>query len=350
VESRNLGASGLKVSVLSFGAMSFVGSGQSVVGSTGVEEARRLVDRCLDAGVNLFDTADVYTRGESEKVLGEALQGRRDRVVLATKVHGRMGEGPNDGGQSRSHVIQGCEDSLRRLGTDWIDLYQVHSWDGHTPLDETLSALDHLVQSGKVRYIGCSNYSGWHLMKALAVSARVGLQRYVTQQINYSLLVRDAEYELVPIAIAEGVGILVWSPLSGGFLSGKFRRGEAAPEGTRFAAQGDQGRFDLERAYDVLDVVRSVANDHGVSPAQVALNWLTRRAGVSSVIVGARDEQQLADNLAAVNWTLTNEELEQLNDLTVPRIIYPYWHQQFSAASPLGPADVWPRPALGMSG
>ncbi len=245
MEFRNLGATGLKVSVLSFGTMSFTGGGhQSAIGSTDVAEARRLVDRCLEAGVNLFDTADVYSSGESERVLGEALKGRRKRVVLATKVNGRMGEGPNDGGQSRSHIIAGCEDSLRRLGTDWIDLYQVHSWDGNTPLEETLSALDHLVRSGKVRYIGCSNYSGWHLMKALGLSERLRLQRYATQQINYSLLVRDAEYELVPIAIAEGVGILVWSPLAGGFLSGKFRRGETAGQDTRFAAQGDQGRFD----------------------------------------------------------------------------------------------------------
>jgi len=349
VEFRNLGATGLRVSVLSFGTMSFGGSGRhSVVGSTGVEEARRLVDRCLEAGVNLFDTADVYSGGESEKVLGEALEGRRDRVVLATKVNGRMGDGPNDSGQSRSHLIRGCEDSLRRLGTDWIDLYQVHSWDGNTPLDETLSALDHLVQSGKVRYIGCSNYSGWHLMKALAVSERLGLQRYVSQQINYSLLVRDAEYELVPIAMAEGVSILVWSPLAGGFLSGKFRRGESAPEGTRFGAQGDQGRFDPEWGYDVVEAVRAIADAHQVSPAQVALNWLTRRAGVSSVIVGARTEEQLADNLGAAAWRLTDEELQRLNDLTVPRILYPYWHQQSSAAGRLSPADVWPRPAIGV--
>ncbi|MBV9171936.1 MAG: aldo/keto reductase, partial [Chloroflexi bacterium] len=272
--------------------------------------------------------------------------GRRQRVVLATKVNGRMGEGPNDAGLSRRHIISGCEDSLRRLGTDWIDLYQVHSWDGHTPLEETLSALDSLVESGKVRYIGCSNYSGWHLMKALAVSDRLHLERYATQQIDYSLLVREAEYELVPIAIAEGVGILVWSPLAGGFLSGKFRRGEPAPEGTRFAAQGDQGRYDLERAYDIVEVVRGIAEAHSVSPAQVSLNWLTRRAGVSSVIVGARTEEQLVDNLRAATWTLTDEELQQLNDLTQPRIIYPYWHQQFSAAGRLGPADTWPRPSL----
>ena len=347
MELRSLGVTGLKVSVLSFGTMSFTGgSRHSAIGSTDVDEARRLIDRCIDVGVNLFDTADVYSAGASEKVLGEALNGRRQRVVLATKVNGRMGEGPNDAGLSRRHIISGCEDSLRRLGTDWIDLYQVHSWDGHTPLRETLSALDSLVQSGKVRYIGCSNYSGWHLMKALAVSDRLHLERYATQQIDYSLLVREAEYELVPIAIAEGVGILVWSPLAGGFLSGKFRRGEPAPEGTRFAAQGDQGRYDLERAYDIVEVVRGIAEAHSVSPAQVSLNWLTRRAGVSSVIVGARTEEQLIDNLRAATWTLTDEELQQLNDLTQPRIIYPYWHQQFSAAGRLGPADTWPRPSL----
>jgi aryl-alcohol dehydrogenase-like predicted oxidoreductase len=345
VELRNLGSTGLKVSVLSFGTMSFDESGRrNVVGSTGVEEARRLIDRCLEAGVNLFDSADVYSRGESERILGEALKGRREQVVLATKVNGRMGEGPNDAGQSRGHIVRACEDSLRRLGTDWIDLYQVHSWDGQTPLDETLSALDALVQSGKVRYIGCSNYSAWHLMKALGVSERRGFQRYATQQINYSLLVREAEYELVPIAVNEGVGILVWSPLAGGFLSGKFKRGEPAAPGTRFGEQGDQGRFDVERAWDVVDVVREIAEAHAVSSAQVALNWLTRRAGVTSVIVGARTEQQLCDNLGAATWTLSDEELQRLNELTVPRIIYPYWHQQFSAR--LGPADAWPRPGM----
>jgi aryl-alcohol dehydrogenase-like predicted oxidoreductase len=347
MEFRNLGSSGLKVSVLSFGTMSFGGSGRhSAVGSTGVDEARRLIDRCLDAGVNLFDTADVYSSGASEEVLGQALRGRRDRVVLATKVNGRMGEGPNDAAQSRVHIIQACEASLRRLGTDWIDLYQVHSWDGHTPLEETLSALDSLVQAGKVRYIGCSNYSGWHLMKALATSQRLGLERYVTQQINYSLLVRDAEYELVPIAIAEGVGILVWSPLSGGFLSGKVTRDDRTPTGTRWAAQGDQGRFDVERGFEVLDVLRELADERGVSVAQIALNWLTRRAGVSSVIVGARNEQQLEDNLRAADWQLDADELQKLNQLTEPRIIYPYWHQQFSAAGRLSAADVWPRPTI----
>jgi len=344
VEFRSLGATGLRVSVLSFGTMSFAGNQQSVVGTTDVPEARRLIDRCLEAGVNLIDTADVYSSGESERVLGEALKGRRDQVVLATKVHGRIGEGPNDRGQSRRHIISGCEASLRRLGTDWIDLYQVHSWDGLTPLEESLAALDHLVQSGKVRYIGCSNYSAWHLMKALSVADRLHLQRYVTQQINYSLLIREAEYELVPIAISEGIGILVWSPLAGGFLSGKFRRGQDFAEGTRFAAQGNRGAFDIERAYDVVEAVADIAEARGVSSAQVALNWLTRRAGVSSVILGARTEEQLLDNLGAATWTLSDEEQQRLDELTVPRMLYPYWHQQFS--SRLGPADVWPRPSL----
>jgi aryl-alcohol dehydrogenase-like predicted oxidoreductase len=220
----------------------------------------------------------------------------------------------------------------------------VHSWDGDTPLEETLAALDALVESGKVRYVGCSNYSGWHLMKALAVANRLGLQGYATQQINYSLLVRDAEYELVPIAIAEGIGILVWSPLAGGFLSGKFRRGEPPPEGTRFAAQGNRGGFDQEQAYDVVEAVGEIAEARGVSTAQVALNWLTQRAGVSSIIVGARTEEQLIDNLNAASWTLTDDEIQRLDDATVPRILYPYWHQQFSAR--LGPADAWPRPRI----
>ena len=344
MEFRNLGSTGLKVSVLSFGTMSFGGGPQSAVGTTGVDDARRQIDRCLDAGVNFFDSADVYSGGESERILGEALQGRRERVVLATKVNGRMGDGPNDRGLSRSHILSACEASLRRLGTDWIDLYQVHSWDGHTPLEETLAALDALVQSGKVRYIGCSNYSAWHLMKALGISERRGLERYATQQINYSLLIREAEYELVPIAIEEGVGILVWSPLAGGFLSGKFRRGESAVAGTRWAIQGDQGRFDTEHAFDVMDVVCEIAAAHHVSPSQVALNWLTRRAGVSSVILGARTEDQLQDNLGATDWTLAPDELQRLNDLTQPRILYPYWHQQFSGR--LNPADEWPRPTV----
>jgi aryl-alcohol dehydrogenase-like predicted oxidoreductase len=344
VEFRSLGATGLKVSILSFGTMSFAGKEQSVVGTTDVPEARRLIDRCLDAGVNFFDTADVYASGESERVLGEALKGRRDQVVLATKVNGRMGDGPNDRGLSRGHIISGCEASLRRLGTEWIDLYQVHSWDGQTPLDETLSALDYLVRSGKIRYIGCSNHSAWQLMKALGVAEALKVQSYATQQINYSLLVREAEYELVPIAIGEGVGILVWGPLAGGFLSGKFRRGETLVEGTRFAAQGNRGSFDLERGYDVVEAVTDIAESRGVSPAQVALNWLTRRAGVSSILIGARTEEQLADNLNTATWALSDEELSRLDELTEPRMLYPYWHQQFSARP--GRADQWPRPRM----
>ncbi len=295
MELRTLGRTGLRVSVLGFGTMSFGGRGmQEAVGATGVEDARRQIDRCLDAGVNLFDTADVYSQGLSEEILGQALKGRRERVVLATKLNGRMGDGPNDSGQSRAHVVAACEASLRRLGTDWIDLYQVHSWDGLTPLAETLSALDDLIHAGKVRYIGCSNYSAWHLMKALATSERLGFQPYATQQINYSLLIRDAEYELVPIALAEGVGILAWSPLAGGFLSGKFRRDQPPDPGTRRGQQGDAGHFDVDRAFDAIDVVREIADGHDVSVAQVALNWLTQRAGVSSVLIGARTDEQLA--------------------------------------------------------
>jgi aryl-alcohol dehydrogenase-like predicted oxidoreductase len=343
VEFRSPGATELKVSVLGFGTMSFAGKQQSVVGTTDVPEARRLVDRCLDAGINLFDTADAYARGESERVLGEALKGRRNRVILATKVN-TLCEGPNDRGLSRSHIISGCDASLRRLRTDWIDLYQVRLWDGQTPLEETLSALDYPVRSGKVRYIGCSNYAAWQLMKALTAADKISVPRYATQQINYSLLWREAENELVPIAIAEGVGILVWGPLAGGFLSGKFRRGETLVEGTRFAAQGNRGSFEIEHGYDVVKVVADIGEARGVSPAQVALNWLTRRAGVSSVLIGARTEEQLADNLNAATWNLSDEELSRLDELTAPRILYPYWQQQSSARP--SPADQWPRPRI----
>ena len=347
MELRTLGRTGLRVSVLGFGTMSFGGRGmQEAVGTTGVEDARRQIDRCLDAGVNLFDTADVYSQGLSEEILGQALAGRRERVVLATKLNGRMGDGPNDSGQSRAHIVAACEASLRRLGTDWIDLYQVHSWDGLTPLAETLSALDDLVHAGKVRYIGCSNYAAWHLMKALATSERLGLQPYATQQINYSLLIRDVEYELVPIAIAERVGILAWSPLAGGLLSGKFRRDQPPDPGTRRGQQGDAGHFDLDRAFDAIEVIREIADGHGVSVAQVAVNWLTQRAGVSSVLIGARTDEQLADNLHAASWQLTDDELARLDELTRPPLLYPYWHQQRSAAGRLSPADVWPRPSV----
>jgi aryl-alcohol dehydrogenase-like predicted oxidoreductase len=330
MEMRFLGSSGLRVSALAFGTMTFGGTNEFFrkVGSTQIDEARQLVDLCLEAGVNLFDTADVYSQGASEEILGQALSKRRDDVILATKVHGRMGDGPNDVGQSRHHIIRACEDSLRRLGTDYIDLYQVHGFDALTPLEETLGALDDLVRSGKVRYIGCSNYSAWHLMKALCVSERKGLERFVSQQVYYSLVARELEYELVPLSLDQGLGILVWSPLAGGFLSGKFRRGQPGPEGTRRSQRGDPGTIDEEKGYDIVDVLEEIAREHDATIAQAALNWVLHKPGVTSVIVGARTEEQLRDNLAAASWEMTEEEVQRLDEVSATPLIYPYWHQR----------------------
>lgn len=239
-----------------------------------------------------------------------------------------MGTGANDLGLSRHHLIQACEDSLRRLGTDYIDLYQVHGFDALTPLEETLRTLDDLVRSGKVRYIGCSNYSGWHLMKALSVSEREGLERYVSQQVYYSLVARELEYELVPLSLAQGIGILVWSPLAFGFLTGKYRRGQAEPEDTRRAKLGDVSTMDLEKGYDIVDVLDEIARARQVTIPQVALNWLLRQPGISTVIIGARNEQQLKDNLGAATWELTADEVKRLNDVSAVPAIYPYWHQR----------------------
>jgi aryl-alcohol dehydrogenase-like predicted oxidoreductase len=311
------------------------------VGATDVDVATRQVDMCLDAGVNLIDTADVYSEGLSEEIVGKTLKGRRDRVLLATKARFAMGDGPNDAGLSRHHIIRACEASLRRMGTDYIDLFQVHEWDGATPLEETLDALDHLVRSGKVRYIGCSNYAGWHLMKALGVSERRGLQRFVSQQIYYSLQARDAEYELVPAGLDQGVGILVWSPLAGGLLSGKYRRGQDMPDGSRHLTDWNEPPVhDEEQLYDIVEVLVEVAEGRGVSPAQVALAWTLGRPGVSSVVVGARTEEQLADNLGAAELQLSLEERERLDEVSAPRLMYPYWHQAKSASERLSVADL----------
>ena len=281
---RQLGASGLRVSVLTMGTMTFGGKGGfASVGSTGVEEARRQVDRCLDAGVNLIDTANVYSGGLSEEILGKVLEGRRDQVLVATKARMPMGDGPNDAGLSRHHLIGQCEASLRRLRTDRIDLYQVHEWDGQTPLEETLEALDDLVRAGKVRYVGCSNYAGWQLMKALGVAERRGLPRFCSQQIHYTLQAREAEYELVPISINQGLGLLVWSPLAGGLLSGKYRRGQPGPDGSRLLSGWDEPPVrDQDQLYDIVEVLVEVAKDRGASPAQVALAWLLERPAVTS--------------------------------------------------------------------
>jgi aryl-alcohol dehydrogenase-like predicted oxidoreductase len=342
MEYRQLGRSGLRVSALTLGTMTFGGRDKFAdVGSTDVEGATRQVDMCLDAGINLIDTADVYSDGLSEEIVGRTLRGRRDRVLLATKARMPMGDGPNDAGLSRHHLIRSCEASLRRLGTDHIDLYQVHEWDGATPLEETLDALDHLVNSGKVRYIGCSNYAGWHVMKALGVSERRGLQRFVSQQIYYSLQARDAEYELVPVSLDQGLGILVWSPLAGGLLSGKYRRDQEGPEGSRQLTDWNEPPVrDQEALYDIVDALVEIADGHDVSPAQVALAWLLGRPGVASVIVGARTDEQLADNLGAADLVLGDEERSRLDELSAPPLLYPYWHQAKTANDRLGEADL----------
>jgi aryl-alcohol dehydrogenase-like predicted oxidoreductase len=341
MEHRQLGASGLRVSALGLGTMTFGGRDRfASVGSTGVEAAQRHVDRCLDAGINLIDTADVYSQGLAEEILGEALKGRRDRVVLATKARMPMGAGPNDAGLSRHHLIASCEASLRRLGVDHIDLYQVHEWDGLTPLEETLHALDHLVESGKVRYVGCSNYAGWQMTKALGVSDRRGYQRFVSQQIYYSLQARDAEYELIPAAIDQGVGILVWSPLAGGLLSGKYRRDQRGPEGSRQLTDWNEPPVrDPDQLYDIVDALVEIAARREVSAAQVALAWVAGRPGVTSVLVGARTDEQLADNLGAAELRLDDADRGRLDDLSRPPLLYPFWHQAATAADRLGAAD-----------
>jgi aryl-alcohol dehydrogenase-like predicted oxidoreductase len=342
MEYRQLGRSGLRVSTITLGTMGFGGTGwASAVGRIDVEGARHQIALARDAGVNLFDTADVYSAGLSEQILGEALGKDRDDVLIATKVRGDMGPGPNDGGLSRYHVLRACEASLRRLNTDHIDLYQVHEWDGLTPHEETLSALDSLVQSGKVRYVGSSNYTARQLMKALWVSDSSGLESYVSEQIYYSLQARDAENELIPIAIDEGLGVLVWSPLAGGLLSGKYRRGEATPEGTRrFEGWTEPPVHDEDRLYDTVDALVEIGEEHGVSAAQVALAYTLAKPAVTSVIVGARTEDQLRDNLAAADLALSDEEMTRLDDVSRVPLLYPYWHQANTAVGRLNPADL----------
>src|SRR5271156_4738566 len=301
MEYRALGRSGLRGAVPALGTMTFGGTGPFAdVGTTEVAQARRQVDMCLEAGINLIDTADVYSDGQAEEILGEVLRGRRDQVLVATKVRMSMGSGPNDAGLSRHHIISGCEASLRRLGTDHIDLYQVHEWDGQTPLEETLRALDLLVTSGKVRYVGASNYTGWQLMKALGTAERLGLPKFVSQQIYYSLQAREAEYELIPLAVDQGLGVLVWSPLAGGLLSGKSRRDREAPAGSRQLTDwGEPPVYDQDGLYDIIEVLVGIGEERGVSAAQVALAYLLGRPAVTSVIIGARTTEQLADNLTA---------------------------------------------------
>jgi len=322
--------------------MGFGGTGwASPVGRIGVAGAREQIAIARDAGVNLIDTADVYSNGLAEEILGEALGGDRDDVLIATKVRMPMGEGANDAGLSRHHIIRSAEASLRRLRTDYIDLYQVHEWDGHTPLEETLSALDDLVRSGKVRYIGASNYAGWHLMKALAVSERRGLERFVSQQIYYSLQNRDAEAELVPVSLDQRLGILVWSPLAGGLLSGKYRRGVEPPAGSRHLSEWDEPPVnDEQKLYDTIEVAVEIGKAHGVSAAQVSLAYTLAKPAVTSVIVGARTAEQLSDNLAAADLQLSAEELGRLDQVSGEPLRYPYWHQANTSSDRLSPADL----------
>jgi aryl-alcohol dehydrogenase-like predicted oxidoreductase len=342
MEHRQLGRSGLRVSVLCLGTMGMGGGGNFAnVGDIDVEGARRQLDLSLDAGVTFVDTANVYSNGRSEEIVGEAIGDRRDRIVLATKARFPMGEGPNDRGLSRRHLIAECEASLRRLGTDYIDLYQVHEWDGLTPLEETLEALDSLVKSGKVRYVGCSNYSGWQMSKALGISDRLGYQRFVSTQVYYSLQARDIEYEIVPASLDQGLGILVWSPMAGGLLSGKYRRGKDAPAGSRHLTEWSEPPIhDEDKLYDTIEALVEIGEEHGVSAAQIALAWTLGRPGITSLIVGARTEEQLADNLKAVDVQLTGEQRARLDEVSTPTLLYPFWHQAKTASDRLSAADL----------
>ena len=343
MEYRLLGRSGLKVSTVTLGTMTMGGGGQfAKIGNVGLDEARRQIDLCLDHGVNLIDTANMYSAGASEEIVGNALGGKRPKgVLIASKARFPMGEGPNDRGLSRHHLMQACEASLRRLKTDVIDLYQVHEWDGQTPLEETLAALDRLVADGKVRYIGCSNYSGWHLMKALGVSEREHRQRFVSQQIHYTLEAREAEYELLPITIDQGLGVLVWSPLAGGLLSGKHRRNQATPEGTRqLAGWSEPPIRHEERLWDIVDALVGIADERGVSAARIALAWTIGRPGITSVVIGGRTEAHIADNLGAADISLSESERAKLDTVSAPPIIYPYWHQLQTARDRLSTADL----------
>jgi aryl-alcohol dehydrogenase-like predicted oxidoreductase len=338
MEYRQLGYSGLKVPVLSFGTGTFGGGNDffRAWGNSDVAEDTRLVDICLEAGVNLFDTADVYSRGIAEEILGKALEGRRDKVLISTKATFRMGDGPNDLGSSRHHLIRSCEASLQRLGTDYIDIYHLHGFDAQTPIEETLQTLDQLVRSGKVRYIACSNFSGWHLMKSLAISEKYGWTQYVAHQAYYSLIGRDFEWELMPLAIDQKVGTIVWSPLGWGRLTGKIRRGNQLPKESRLHKTAEFGpQVEDQFLYRVVDALDEVAKETGKTIPDIALNWLLQRPTVVSVIIGARNEEQLRQNLGAAGWNLTPEQVAKLDAASDVRPPYPYWHQwQFAERNP----------------
>jgi aryl-alcohol dehydrogenase-like predicted oxidoreductase len=340
MDYRYLGNSGFRVSALGFGAGTFGGKGPlfSAWGNTDVQEARRLIDVSLEAGLNFFDTADVYSDGASESILGAAIQGRRDDVILSTKLSLRSGEGPNDVGSSRHHILRTTEKALKRLGTDYIDLLQLHHFDAKTPVESVMSTLDDLVRAGKVRYIGASNFSGWQLMKSQAVADRYGYARYVAHQVYYSLIGRDYEWELMPLAQDQGIGAVVWSPLGWGRLTGKIRRGQPLPKGSRLHETAQFAPpVDTERLYQVVDVLTEIARETEKTVPQVALNWLLQRPTVSTVLIGARDEKQLRENVGAVGWALSHEQVARLDKasaVTPPYPYYPYWNGQFAERNP----------------
>jgi aryl-alcohol dehydrogenase-like predicted oxidoreductase len=332
IPTRLLGRSGFKIPVLGLGTSGFAGGNElfRAMGNTGLAEAQRLVDICIEAGANLFDSGDVYSNGAAEEMLGQTFKGRRDKVIVSTKGTFRLGAGPNDVGSSRYHLLQAVEGSLRRLQTDYIDIYQLHAFDAMTPLEETLQTLDGMVRAGKIRYIGCSNFSGWHLMKSLAVSDKLGLSRYVAHQAYYSLVTREFEWELMPLGLDQGVGTIVWSALGWGRLTGRIRRGQPLPAGTRLNSKVavDMGPpLDNEYVFRVVDALDEVAKETGRSVPQVALNWLLQRPTVSSIILGARSEAQLRDNLAAAEWNLTPAQMARLDKASAITLLYPYWHQ-----------------------
>jgi len=333
MEYRQLGGSGFKVPVLSLGTGTFGGTGEffKAWGTTEVAEATRLVDICLESGLNLFDSADIYSQGNAEQILGQAIKGRRDHVLISTKGTFRAGSGPNDVGSSRFHLTKAIDASLRRLGTDYIDLYQLHGFDAVTPVEEVLMTLDSFVRAGKIRYLGCSNFSGWHLMKSLAVSERYGLSRYVAHQAYYSLVGRDYEWELLPLGLDQKVGAVVWSPLGWGRLTGKIRRGQPLPPSSRLNSSVVQNAgppIDEELLYNIVDALDEVAKEINKTVPQIAINWLLQRPTVSTVIIGARNEEQLRQNLGAVGWNLTPEQVAKLDAASAKTFAYPYWHQQ----------------------
>lgn len=338
---RTLGKSGLMVSTVTMGTFTFGGVGMfAAAGNQEVGEAARLIDFCIERGVNLFDTANMYSVGRSEMILGEALGDKKNDVLISSKARMRIGDGVNDEGASRFHLIRECERSLKKLGREWIDIYYLHEWDGLTPLEETLAALDTLVQHGKVRYIGCSNYCGWQLMKALGVSDRHGLSRFVTQQIHYSVEHRDAEYELLPASVDQGLGILVWSPLAGGLLTGTHSRLDPSPAGSRQAAGWNEPPIrDYDRLWNIVDLLKDIAAQHEVSAAQVALAWTLQRPAVTSVVVGGLSEAHFGDNIAAAELDLTSDDISRLDTLSAPVLLYPHWHQANFASARFSEAD-----------